>query len=94
MATPAQAQGGSVGIPDPTALSKALAESDDWRAIVIVLIVVIAMQFAFIIWRELNLVRLIKGLDKVSDGLWGIRLSMARGISLAAHETEEAHKEA
>jgi hypothetical protein len=88
MATPAQAQGGSVGIPDPTALSKALAESDDWRAIVIVLIVVIAMQFA------LNLVRLIKGLDKVSDGLWGIRLSMARGISLAAHETEEAHKEA
>jgi hypothetical protein len=64
------------GIPDPGALGRALAENNDWRALMIVLVVVIAMQFAFIVWRELGLVGLRKSIDKVSEALWALRLSL------------------
>ena len=63
--------------PRPTELGNALASVNDWRAICIVLIVVIGMLMGFIVWRELGLSRLAKSMDKVSEALWALRLAIA-----------------
>lgn len=68
-------------IPSTTELSRALADSNDWRAILIVAVVVIAMLMGFIAWRELGLSRLAKALDGVTNALWALRLGLAeKGI--------------
>lgn len=67
--------------PDPTKLGNALASVNDWRAISIVLVVVIGMLMGFIAWREFGLNRLAKALDGVTNVLWALRLALAeRGI--------------
>lgn len=68
-------------IPDAEGFGRALASNNDWRAISIVLIVVIAMLMGFIAWRELGLSRLAKSLDAVTNALWAMRIALAeRGI--------------
>lgn len=62
-------------------LSRALATSNDWRAILIVAVVVIGMLMGFIAWREWSLSKLAKALDGVTNALWALRLALAeKGI--------------
>jgi hypothetical protein len=63
-------------LPSVTELGQALATPNDWRAIVIVMAFVIISLMGFIVWREINLVSLRKSIDKVSDALWLLRLTM------------------
>lgn len=68
-------------IPSTSELSRALADSNDWRAILIVAVVVIAMLMGFIAWREINLSKLAKAIDGVTNALWALRLGLAdKGI--------------
>lgn len=63
-------------LPSPIELGQALATPNDWRAIVIVMAFVIFSLMGFIVWRELSLVSLRKSIDKVSEALWLLRLTM------------------
>lgn len=67
----------SASLPDPIAAGQALADLNDWRAIMAVLMFVIVALMGFIIWRELSLTRLIKAIDKMSAAMWAWRLALA-----------------
>jgi hypothetical protein len=66
-----------------------MASVNDWRAILIVAISLIASLIGFIIWRELNLVRLAKAIDKMTEAIWGVRLALAE---LRAERRDEEEK--
>ena len=78
-------------LPSISDLGQALATPNDWRAIVIVLAFVILCLMGFIVWRELNLVRLTKTIDKMSAAMWAWRLALAeeRAERRAAIEIRE-----
>lgn len=83
-------------VPSVTDLGQALATPSDWRAIVIVMAFVIITQTAFIMWRELSLVRLAKTIDKMTAAMWAWRLAMAEDRAerrLNAEERELAQAE-
>jgi hypothetical protein len=63
-------------LPDPAAAGEVLATVNDWRAIMVVQMFLIITLIMFIIWREFSLVGLRKAIDRVSDSLWLLRLSL------------------
>lgn len=73
-------------IPSPIELGQALATPNDWRAIVIVMSFVIVSLIGFIVWREFSLVGLRRAIDKVSEALWLLRLTMIEKDAERRHE--------
>lgn len=59
-------------------LGRALATSNDWRAIVIVMTVVITLLMGIIFWDRFVLNRLHKSLDRLTAALWALKLQLAR----------------
>lgn len=68
-------------LPSPAELGQALATPNDWRAIMIVQAFVIVSLIGFIIWREFSLVGLRRAIDKMSEAIWLLRLTLvSRGV--------------
>lgn len=63
-------------LPSVRELGQAIATQNDWRAIVIVMAFVILALMGFIAWREFSLVGLRKSIDKISEALWLLRLTL------------------
>lgn len=79
-------------LPEISDLGRALATSNDWRAIVIVLSFVILALICFIIWREMSLVGLRKTFDKIAEALWQLRLTLVEDRALQALEKDRARE--
>lgn len=73
-------------LPNPVAMGNALAAVDDFRAIMIVLVFVIIALMAFIIWREFNLASAIRTLNKMTEALYALRLTLIEDRILAREE--------
>lgn len=75
-------------LPDPTGLGEAIATANvsDFRAIMIVLVFVIVALMAFIIWRELNLASAIRTLNKMTEAIYALRLTLIEDRILAREE--------
>lgn len=73
-------------LPDPIAFGNALADVNDFRAIMLVLVFVIVALMAFIIWREFNLARVIGTLNKMTEALYALRLTLIEDRILAREE--------
>lgn len=66
-------------IPQPSA---ALIDKGDIGIAMYALLLVIAMQFAFIAWDRFTASRLTRALDRQADALWALRLALAeRGVN-------------
>lgn len=76
-------------IPSPIELGQALATPNDWRAIMLVQSFVIVSLLAFILWRELSLVGLRKAIDKVSEAMWLLRLTLVEQEAERKHEHDD-----
>lgn len=76
-------------LPSPAELGQALATPNDWRAIVIVMAFVIFSLMGFIVWREFSLVGLRKAIDRVSEALWMLRLTMIEKEAVRRHERDD-----
>lgn len=74
--------------PDPVEVGRVLATSNDWRAILIIAMFVIAALIAFIAWREFSLVGLRKSIDRVADSLWALKLSIAEERMLTREDRQ------
>lgn len=73
-------------LPNPVAMGDTLASVDDFRAIMIVLVFVIVALMAFIIWREFNLAAAIRTLNKMTEALYSLRLTLIEDRILAREE--------
>jgi hypothetical protein len=82
-----------VTLPDPVAMGNTLANVDDFRAIMIVLVFVIVALMGFIIWRELNLASAIRTLNKMSEAMYALRLTLIEDRILAREEAARRHRE-
>lgn len=78
-------------LPSVQDLGQAIATTNDWRAIVIVMAFVIISLMGFVFWREWQLVRLTRAIDKMAAAMWAWRLALAeeRAEKRAHLETEE-----
>jgi hypothetical protein len=72
--------------PSISDLGQALATPNDWRAIVIVMSFVIVTLVGFIIWREFSLVGLRRAIDKMSEAIWLLRLTLVEKEVAERHE--------
>lgn len=73
-------------LPDPVATGSVLATVNDWRAIMVVFMFIIASLLAFVVWREFSLVGLRKAVDRVADSLWALKLSIAEDRVLSKED--------
>lgn len=73
-------------LPNPNGLGDALANVNDFRAIMIVLVFVIVALMGFIIWRELNLSAAIRTLNKMTEAIYALRLTLIEDRILAREE--------
>lgn len=68
-------------------MGEALANVNDFRAIMLVLIFVIVALMAFIIWRELNLAAAIRTLNKMTEAIYALRLTLIEDRILAREDS-------
>jgi hypothetical protein len=74
-------------------MGNALANVDDFRAIMIVLVFVIVCLMGFIIWREFNLASLVRTLNKMSEAMYALRLTLIEDRILAREEAARRARE-
>lgn len=67
-------------------MGEALANVNDFRAIMLVLVFVIVALMAFIIWRELNLAAAIRTLNKMTEAIYALRLTLIEDRILARED--------
>lgn len=77
-------------LPDPVEVGRVLATSNDWRAILVFSMFLFVAQLVFIGWREFGLARLAKAIDKVSDALWSLRLTIVEDRAAGLKEQAAA----
>lgn len=78
----------TVGLPDPIAAGDTLTKLDPTEQALFVMIFVIVALMGFIAWREFSLVGLRRSIDKLSEALWMLRLSMIEDKQGKAEEDE------
>lgn len=81
--------------PDVIEAGRVLATLNDWRAIMLVLMVMVAVLLSalltIIVWDRVAEARMLKALDKLTAALWAVRLELA---SLGIRGAEEGPTDA
>lgn len=72
--------------PSVERTGEVLATLNDWRAMMVVFMFILVTLVGFIIWREMSLAGLRKAIDKVSDALWALKLTIAEDRLLSREE--------
>ncbi len=74
--------------PSVERTGEVLATLNDWRAMMVVFMFILVTLVGFIIWREMSLAGLRKAIDKVSDALWALKLTIAEDRVLSREERQ------
>jgi hypothetical protein len=73
-------------LPDPNRAGEVLATLDPTQAALFVLVFVIVALMCFIVWRELNLASAIRTLNKMTEAIHALRLTLIEDRILAREE--------
>jgi len=80
-------------VPSVVETGQVLATVNDWRAMMIVFMFIIATLIGLLVWGGFIMAGLRKAIDKVADSLWALKLALAEDRAAALREIVDVKHE-